>query len=446
MNTIRIRFFYFFFFALLLIPSLFSGHNTSRYFPFLERPENYLIKSKRFFSPTLFSTTASSAFKRMHGKTGIPELWGPYDLKDIIASLEAVKKGMGEVFTNPFLDTPGVEGLVDRSILFDVDGKVTSLGIFLEGAHQLFSKHLYIGFSIPFMHVEARSRYILRSKSTDKIKIDPVVGALLSGELNQVERVRLDVHKDLGIEPFDWPQTGFGDLDCYLRWNVHGNHIFLMRSIDINILGGIVFPTSVMMDNDNPASVPFMGNGHVGFYIDLHSEFELKHDIKVRTLTSFMFQAPSTRTRRIAVYKESDIFSALIGRVKVTPGNTFKFSSYITFENILDGLHLHGRYTYLRHSEDSRHDKRDDKTIRSYLEQIPDVDRTEKDIKDNIDFKKKLSSWRAHYISVQIAYEPKAALQNWKLDPVFYVKIDTPYGGSGISKTHHISPGAILRF
>ena len=254
-------------FLFSIISLLKGGHNTSRYFPFLERPESYTVRSKRYLTPSFFATSASSAFKRTHGKVGIPELWGPYDLKDVINSLTVVKQGMGEEFPNPFLRAPGVEGLVDCSIPFDVDGKVTSVGMILEGAYQLFTKHFYIGFSIPFLSVEARSRYLLQDKSTKDEFINPVVEKLLPGEKNQVERVRLEVHEELGLEPFDWEHEGFGDLDLYLRWNAYWDHFLMMKTINFNIIGGVLFPTSVMMDNDNPASVPFMGNSHVGFYI-----------------------------------------------------------------------------------------------------------------------------------------------------------------------------------
>ena len=34
--------------------SLDASHNTSRYFPFLERPAEYVLKRKSHFSPSLF--------------------------------------------------------------------------------------------------------------------------------------------------------------------------------------------------------------------------------------------------------------------------------------------------------------------------------------------------------------------------------------------------------
>ena len=159
-----------------------------------------------------------------------------------------------------------------------------------------------------------------------------------------------------------------------------------------------------------------------------------------------MFQASSTQFRRIAVFAEPDIFSALTGEVKTSPGRTLKVSPYIIFENILNGLHVQGRYTYLRHSEDDVYDQREDRRVESYLTQTSDEARSEAMIRGNRELKEKLSSWRAHYISVELLYEPKAALKEWLYDPIFHFVIDTPYDGRGISKTHQFSGGITIRF
>ena len=71
----------------MLSPSLFSTHNVNRYFPFFERSEIYRYHKKPYINASLFVTTASTAFIRDGVNTGVPELWGNYDLQDLFTSL-----------------------------------------------------------------------------------------------------------------------------------------------------------------------------------------------------------------------------------------------------------------------------------------------------------------------------------------------------------------------
>ena len=91
------------FFLSLVTVSLFPSRNVSKWLPFLERPEEYVTKKRSYFYPALFITTASTAFRCQGGNSGIPELWGGYDLKDVIAGLKAT---CGEEY-NPFSNEIG---------------------------------------------------------------------------------------------------------------------------------------------------------------------------------------------------------------------------------------------------------------------------------------------------------------------------------------------------
>ncbi len=423
-----------------------AGHNTSRYFRYLERPEETLQTSRWFVSTQAFFTTASTAFSDEGGNTGIPELWGKYDLRDIINSIETVRNTCGPEFTNPFLLTPGVEGLAGHSVIFDVDGKVRSGGLFFHGAYQLW-KQFYIGANFGIARVETKCRYHL-NQGTDEIfdTCDPLVRDLLPSEVAQVERVRLAVNRELGIRQSDSDKIDFTDIDLYVRWNKIWDHALMMRTINLNILGGVLFPSGHRTPINNPCAVPHHSNGHWGFYLDGNTELELKPNWHIGVILSFMFQLSDTRCRRIPVLFEPATYSALLGDLRVNPGTTFKVSPYASLKNIVDGLHLNGRYTYLRHDADTWTDERTICCVPSFLTQRPSEDLTEGDIFTAQAQQLRRTRWRAHYFTLGLSYEPKEAQMKWPLDPVFFINYDIPLGGSSIMKTHHIHIGVDLRF
>jgi len=416
---------------LLIIFSLCASHNTSKYFPFIERSDQYVTDKRSYFSPNVFYTTASTAFNRGGGNTGIPELWGNYDLRDVIDSLQVVQ---GAAFVNPIETITGTQALVGKSLRFKVSSKVRSNGFVLHYEQKIW-KNFFAGGWIPVMFVSATGRYLF-----DRVSSGLPFGNLNPNQLfeqeQQIDEIRRLTHDLAGFIKNKWSRSGVGDLDLYLKWNDHLDYRLLMKSIDINIQGGFTAPTGILSDRNNPLSVSVMGNGHWSAYLDLASEFELKQDLKVGFMFSYMHQFKHSRTLRLATGNEPTIFSALTAPVSMQPGDTFKISPYLTLENLSDGLHFQGRYTYLRHNEDTWCDKRADQSVQSYLS---------KD-KDLIAQKENISRWRAHYFTFQVSYDSKAALKHYWLDPLFYLTYDMPMNGNGICKTHHLTIGAQLHF
>ena len=69
-----------------------------------------------------------------------------------------------------------------------------------------------------------------------------------------------------------------------------------------------------------------------------------------------------------------------------------------------------------------------------------------KDIAENISRKERLSEWRSQYVTLQMLFNSKQALKNWKLEPNFYLAYDVPINGNGVAKSHKITLGAELHF
>lgn len=421
--------------------TVFSTHNTSRYFPFLERPEEYVLNGRSHISPEIFYAKASAAFKRGGGSGGIPELWGQYDLSDVITSLHEVNRT-----TNPIEIARGPNNdWLNKSVRFKVNGKVKAIGLIFN-YEQILKYGFQAGANIPFMHVNASHNFGLMPQDSD-----PIFNNLRDGESSQLDRIRRDVNQELGLNGGDWIKTGFGDLDLHLRFNHDWNYILKMRKIDLNLQTGIVVPTGVNSDNHYASSVSYMGNGHWSCYFDIVTEFELKQDWNFGLMLGMAYQFKNTRHLRIPVYKEPAIFSALVSDVKIDPGMTFKISPYFTLGNLSEGLNFQARYTYLRHNKDKWYDERENPTVKSYLNQLPDtevggVTLTAEDIADNISQKESLSLWREHYVTLQISYDSKEAGKNWILSPTVYTLLDYQFSGNGSCKMHQFSVGVELHF
>ena len=441
--------------VILLILSVFSvnaSHNNSRYFPFLERPAEYITKRTSHFTPSLFLTNAATAFGRGGGNVGIPELYGNYDLRDVIFSLQQVN---GASYVNPIERERGPnDSWINRSIRFKVNGKVRSIGLLLnyEQYTKIHGQNLILsgvsfGASIPLMNVVASDNfYFLPDES------DSQVQNLKDGELDQLNRIRRIVNDDLSIQSGDWIKAGLGDLDLHTSLNYNWDHKWLMRSIDLNFRLGVVIPSSVYADINYPSSVSFMGDGHWTTYFDIAPEFELKPDWKVGLILGFMYQFNNSKNFRIPVYQEPALFSALITNLKVDPGLTFKISPYFTAENLTDGIDFQVRYTYLKHDKDKWIDDRSGNFVKSYLNQSvgtepwPGKVLTQQDINNNIAAKKDLTKWSMHYLSLELLYNSKEAGNNWILDPKFFINYDYQFSGSGSCKTHQFTLGVQAQF
>lgn len=435
-------------FFLTIIDSLCATHNGSRYFPFFEKPEDYGYNDKHVVDTSFFMTFASTAFSRSRGTVGIPELWGKYDLNDIIFSLQAVNPA----YVNPLIGKYG-PGFDTVKAPFKVSQRIRSRGLVLsyKYPYKITEEHRFLfGLWAPIMHLDTTARYQFLSKDFQE-QTEPSLPRVLTDNekrtLSQdMDKFRRQTHDVIGFTQNSWQKGGLGDIDIFAQYNFFTDHKLLMRSINLNARLGLILPTGAFADNDVPTSVSFMGNGHWGLYFDFVPEFELKQDLKVGFMFGFLHQFKETRLRRMATYQEPDIFSSLIGKIQVDPGFTFKISPYVILENLTDGLSLQGRYTYVRHEHDTFRDARKDKTIASYLSRIPTVDINQEAINANIADKENKTSRRSHYVTLQFLYDTKKALNNWSFDPTIYVAYDIPIGGSAICKTHQVSCGVELHF
>jgi hypothetical protein len=449
--------------ALFCSSSVVGVENTGRFFPFSARPEKSLYKKGFTADVDFFYSSGRSIAQEDRTPLGVGEYGGKYDLRDIVFAMDTMGIPTEEI--KQFVGTQNI----NDPVLFNVHGKVRGGGGVLRYALALpglDSMPLSFGASLPFMYVESDVRYSLNTPSfmDSYFKYNPsllfggidteAVELIRAGFQERIDHARRIAHQAIGLKNNYWSVPGIGDLDLFVSSNLQLDHKFMMRSVDIAVQYGVIIPTGVQRENNIVSSVPFMNDGHWSFYVHVAPTFELKRDLKCGFMIRGQHFIANTKDRQLPIFKESFLYSPLVGSVRVQPGATLIFNSFLVLENVYDGLHLQGRYTYKRHKADKWKDMRTDKTIPSYLSRkITDgapggQSVTDEMITNIISAKEYLSKFRSHYITIQLTYDPLEAQQELLLKPKFFASIEAPVfdASRGIVQANQISVGAELHF
>jgi len=420
-------------FTKVLLPT----HNTNRFFPLLELPTTYpQYKRVVDVNASVLFAASSGAWGSGDSRIGLYDLTNKYDLKDVIYSQQQyTEKILGQTYTNPFLnDFPGSNKYINQSIKYDISGRVKAEGgMFKVECHSPW-KGLAVGFYLPVLRVSSNQNFILNQKDS----VFPFAGVghtIADGEVSQIDRVRREVQANDNLQGPDYVKTGIGDMDIYLKYSRSWNHKFLLNKINATVQGGFLVPTGEKSDFNSPASVPFMGNGHFGTYIDFNPEFEFKESWKLGFMFGLVYQFSTQRQERMPVANEPMIFSALSGDLRVKPGMLFKISPYFNVAGLADGLNLQLRWTWLKHCKDHLYDYRSQ------------VERTK--LASNLGAQETFTDWRANYLSLQVVYDSFEGMKKWALKPKFFATYDFPFnwiGGRFAPKAQQVAIGVELSF
>ncbi len=443
------------------VQNLLAHRSTNRYLTQFEPTAAYFMPAKddHAMTASLFYTTASSAGGRDGGKAGVAELWGKYDLKDVIASYVAVTGA-----ADPALKIDS--SLAGQPIKFKLDGGVRTAGVMLGGEWALWtriinrpasadqaahnSNHRFsLGMSLPALYSTATVRYSFNPKEPED-KVAALIRArgmnIATGEVD-VERgvamasrtfdlLRRTTHElvPTGLKRNTLSEGGLGDLTLHIRAANYYDHVWLTKAINWIGQFGVVVPTSTIASSQrrwHPGAIPFGNNGHWGFAIENAIAVELKQDITIGLLWNTTLFAPHTTERRLPVGSEPAPWSSLMGKVRVQDGGYIKLSPFIKLGNMAEGLDLEVRYSYLRHGRDVWTDKRTDQTIQSFLQKDRAV----------IETFEKLTSWRGHFVSFTLNYTPKYTEEHIKFAPAFFLSYDMPISCRGMSNVYTVNLG-----
>jgi len=207
------------------------------------------------------------------------------------------------------------------------------------------------------------------------------------------------------------------------------------RTIKAGLTLGGLMPSGKNRNINSPASVPFGGNGHWGFYLAGDAEFELKEDMKFGLTLRVNKRFRRTLNQRLSVAEEHTLYGALVAPVSVNPGATVIFSPYIALENVREGLGMRLGIHLRHHGEDGFRDlrpaeQRHDLLVHTCLLQKP-------------------SHWKSDYASVNIFYDFGKMAVERGYKPIVTFTWDIPFLtfiSSNIVKTHRISLGVEVNF
>ncbi len=385
----------------------------NRFIPLFQRPRISVEGLPSSFAIDFFAATASKAFDDDEQDIGIPELHGKLDLGVLANAIADTGK------PNP-LRRADLQG---ARIPFNMDGKIQAQA-FTMAYHQRVAHWLSFGFSLLFMRVNSRQVFSLDEENTNLI--------LGEGDKQELEEARRRMFTDLGLVDNHTSQLGFGDIDFYLRWGGLWDYTLKCRRIDAGIRLGFLIPTGERHTIFRPASIPFGGDGHWGFYVSGDALFELREDIKVGFLLRVSKRFTRTRNRRMPVRGEPRIFGAVVGLAQVNPGTTVVFSPYFVLENLRKGLGAGVHYTLTSHKEDEWRDRRQDKEPRVKLSRVMD-----------------LSEWSSDYVTINVFYDFGKVKVVRSFDPIVSFRWDVPvmfFASSRVAKTHRLSLGVEFGF
>jgi hypothetical protein len=402
-------------FLLLYVSSACADLFDNRYLPLFGRPYTRTIDYPSNATADVFFTTADRAFDRNDNLIGNLELWGTYDQDKVANALVAIG------LPNPLL--PQWQG---SNIIWRMGGKIQTQG-FSFGWNQQITDYLSAGIS----------GYVMRASGTQEflfLSTESVLG-LTTSDFLELDEIRRQMNNSLGLDGGVSHQSGFGDFDAYVRVGKIWEYILKCRRVDLGARFGVIVPSGNLINNNNPISVPFGGNGHWGFYFMADGEFEVKEDI----YAGFWFRAGKRLTkienRRMPVAGEPEPFGAIVGPVEISPGPFVMFMPYIGMENIREGLGARIILTVRSYSNDVWGDARPQAQQAAVPSQLNNVTES--------------TGWKSDYITLNVFYDFGKVKVDRGLSPIIRLYWDIPTAlliTERIPKTTQVSLGVEVKF
>lgn len=407
-----------FFFCILLLKAtnLFSMVYDNRYLPLYWRTFSRTERRPSNFTPDLMIFTANDAWNHEEdGSFGIPEVWGGYDFCRLA---DAVTK-LGR--PNPLLGTQFQEE-IGRNLLWTMKGKIQAQGVAFTYNQQITD---YFSIGATWFGLHAFSRIEFEFAENNRFGFD-------EEQLRALNQLRRNTQDSVGLYAPKFSKGGFSDIDMYARVGNTWHYSRKFRRIDAGLRAGILIPSGLTREINNPASIPFGGNGFWGLYGCVDTELELKEDWKVGIWIRASKRFSRTKDVRLPLANEQPLFAVFPTQAKINPGDVFIASPYFLLEDLQDGFGLQGKYTLVIHNDDSV------SPVQLSTEPKP----TLKEVVNN-------SAWTAEYLTINAFYDfSRVKLKNC-FAPIFSFMWDIPVQvllAKRSSKTHRISLGISFSF
>ncbi len=410
----------------------------SRYFPWYPHMYERTLQKRSIFDVGAFFVTASSARgNESIERISIPEIWGVYDQKQLSDALGILGK------QTPLL----AQWQLQRSIAWDVKGKMEGQGAYLQieyGTKNGFSA----GVTTSIMHLTSDQRFTIPAgiKQGSLYNSDPLRDlGLTPSQQEQLDAERRQMQEMLGFTDAQWSATGFTDTEFHVRYGVLDEYRMKCRKVDIGAFAGVLVPSGIKRQPNNPASVPFGGNGHTGFYCGAEGMFELKEDWELSIRLQVSKRLAKTQRERMSINYESLLWGAIEGPVRIDPGASFLFTPAFTMHDLRDGFGAGIQYCLAVHGGDVWTDRRVDQTIPTTLNGLKGAGSGGYLIKGVYE----TSQWGAEYIVATIFYDPDKVTKDEGIRPHIVFQWDVPIHflvSERVSKTNIISLGLSFHF
>lgn len=404
--------------AFLCIPSVSSAMVwDNRYIPLIPH-QRLLIKGlPSVFAVDAFFVTASRASSTQEEGVGIPEIFGTFDQGTLSDAFDI--EGIPNALRS---DWRGFK------IPWITNGKLQGQGAQFF-YHQAITRHLSFGCSWFFMRVNSSLDFALKNDTPNENTLT-IFGP---SDRQELDNERREMLKTIGIVNNHSDQAGFGDVDAYLRLGNIWKYTLKCRHIEAGARLGALLATGVKRVINEPASIPFGGNGHWGMYGELDSLFEVKEDMKIGFKLRLSKRFARTQCERMPVAGEPLLFGATTGFLRVNPGVTANIAPYFVLENLREGLGISLQYTLTAHQKDDLEDARTD------IKAVPvRLGRPEDD-----------SSWISSYFTINVLYDFGRAKVKREFDPVVSLCWDVPtmvFGPKRSLLTHKVALGVSFYF
>ena len=381
----------------LVVPKIMAWEEDNRFYPaYLRNYSRTWCHPSAFFLDG-FVMTGNDAFDHDDDEKdiGIFDMFGIYDENKEANAVVAVG------LPDPFSSFPTLQKYQGQPIIWDMHGKIQTQGVSFQWDQHIW-RYLWIGGSCFFMHVYSRNDFELNTETITRLTI-PFYDQLRLGEMRRLMNVMLELKAPV------YNKTGFSDIDFYLRCGNIWEYFCKCRRLDAGIRLGVIMPSGHARVITNPSSIPFDGDGHWGIYTTFDFEIELKEDWKFGCHARVNKRFARTKTERMPVVGEQQLFGAVQGPARINPGYTFIIAPYGRLENIREGFGLEAGYTIAHHTQDSWTDERPVQTPPTMLEEND-----------------KKSQWTSEYVTIDAFYDCNRLLPGCPFGLIASFKWDIP--------------------
>jgi hypothetical protein len=388
----------------------------NRWFPWYKSPYSRTKeKQSRIYGGPFIVMAHKAANDGLDEDHRLFEVFGRYDENQ-------VRQAIIDIGGPDFFDTPALQVFKGREVIWRMSSKLSGQGVAVV-YDQRISKYLSVGCSFFFMHLFSRILFKL-SKHIETTVTDDQEQAL--------DIARRAMNQFLHIEAPVQDRTGMSDFECYLRLGNVWDYTWKCRRIDAGLRVGAILPSGLSRTINNPASLPFGGNGLWGVYVAGDAQLELKEDWSVGLLAQYNQRFSRVQTMRLPVAQEQQLFGALVGPVLIHPDLTLIVAPYAQLEGIRDGLGLRAQYTAVWHFKDMFTDFRSPPQPPAMITPLI-----------------KRSDWVAEYITLDAFYDFAKVWQDESNALLLTAKVDVPINwlvGEQAAKTVRLSFGIQLTY